>query len=262
MAANIRPVLCTLPPREATGTRIQNLNEWIRGYARRYGLHLVDFLPLLVDPTAWAWRAGLTADNVHPNLAATKLMAQLVVDTLVPRLPSAPPPLSACNVDTVNLWPNGLCVTDTTPGGLPDSWSLSGGTNVTPSLVADSKGFGNLVQFVAATPTNTIYTLLATTGFSDGDTLIASSRVQFEDAEAGALLSAAYVRCQSATNAVLSTTYLWKVQYVDIADGVLSCEFPVPATTTQVRLYVQFTGGSGTLRLGQITLRNKTVLGL
>jgi lysophospholipase L1-like esterase len=59
------------PPRD-----IVALNEWIRGYAAREHLVLLDYYPAMVDTSA-ALRKELSDDGLHPNVEGYAVMAPL-----------------------------------------------------------------------------------------------------------------------------------------------------------------------------------------
>ena len=84
VANGIRPVLCTIPPREdENGAYIQSvkeLNAWVKGYAAGTGYNVIDFNALLSDPTnpghfLTQYGAG---DGIHPNTQGYQAMGAYV----------------------------------------------------------------------------------------------------------------------------------------------------------------------------------------
>nr|WP_063572367.1 SGNH/GDSL hydrolase family protein [Luteibacter rhizovicinus] len=83
---DIRVVMATLLPvsdyvdpmqsRRRPPPRIRALNDWIRGYAEREHLVLVDYYPAMVDASA-ALKTELTDDGLHPNAQGYAVMAPL-----------------------------------------------------------------------------------------------------------------------------------------------------------------------------------------
>jgi lysophospholipase L1-like esterase len=50
------------------------LNTWIRGYAARENLALLDYYPVMVD-AAGALKQGLSDDGLHPNAQGYAVMS-------------------------------------------------------------------------------------------------------------------------------------------------------------------------------------------
>ena len=85
----LKVILATIPPAEnfpwrpglATVSRIRELNAWIRGFARREAVTLIDYDRVLATP-AGAMRPGLAFDGVHPTEAGYDAMASLAEPAL------------------------------------------------------------------------------------------------------------------------------------------------------------------------------------
>lgn len=125
------------------------IDTFLRLYARSNRWPLIDFAAVTTDPTGGYWLSSLSADVSHPNAAGAKVMAAAMNTALTPYLPPGQPyrPLdSSTALSGVNLVTNGLMLTDAGADGIPDSatgqWTVPGswtGTG-TFSLVAASSG--------------------------------------------------------------------------------------------------------------------------
>jgi lysophospholipase L1-like esterase len=154
-AIGARPVIILSPPNNATTARktlTLQYKAWLRQYAAAQGIDLVDLDKLLVDTSTGAFLASLTSDGTHPKNGTNPLIAQAIVDQIVPTLPSHAPLLPTDNADPHNLVANGLFLGGTVgtsgAGGtlIPNSWSRNGARNaaVTGSLVTgDTNILGN-----------------------------------------------------------------------------------------------------------------------
>lgn len=74
-AAGIRPILCTIPPQGfGAATNVANvltLNAWIKRYARKNNLPVIDVFAALVNPATGAMQAAYDGgDGIHPYTAA------------------------------------------------------------------------------------------------------------------------------------------------------------------------------------------------
>ena len=269
LAAGVTPVACTLTPRySTTQTQHQSMCEIVRYLARKYSLPLVDFQKVTINPATYGtasntWLSGYSADGTHPLPPGVRAMAAEFVAQVTPYLAPHPPPVANSNIDPLNFYPNGLFLNDSNADGDPDGYSILGGTGagITRTLINDPLGHGKLWQFVCASATATAFWGgLFTTGMSFGDKFALSFRYQTAGAEAGALSTQLDVQFPLAGQ-VLTPFTGWGA---DVADGVFYCEFTHPSAGTgpMVRPLITIASGTGTLRLGQMTLRNLTALGV
>lgn len=154
-AIGARPVIILSPPNNATTARktltIQ-YKAWLRQYAAAQGIDLVDLDKALIDTATGAFLAALTSDGTHPKNGTNPIIAQAIVDQIVPTLPAYLPLLPTDNTDPHNLVTNGLFVGTTSGTGgaggtlIPAGWSRNGARNaaVTGSLVTgDTAIIGN-----------------------------------------------------------------------------------------------------------------------
>lgn len=82
-ANGIKPVLCTIPPDNEDGVSIawvNELNTWIKSYARSQGHGVIDFYALLNDPTdpGHMLKEYSSGDRIHPNDAGYQAMGAYV----------------------------------------------------------------------------------------------------------------------------------------------------------------------------------------
>jgi lysophospholipase L1-like esterase len=84
VAHGIRPVLCTIPPREDNdGAYVQSVNElnsWVKGYAAGNGWDVLDFYSLLNDPAnpGYYLTQYSAGDGIHPNAEGYQAMGAYV----------------------------------------------------------------------------------------------------------------------------------------------------------------------------------------
>lgn len=157
-------------------------NLWLQRYAQKYNIPFVDIFSKLYDPIANDWKAGYSADGVHPDSAATKIIAQAVLDVIQGVAPPARHYLAMGDFQNgstagfpcyLNSAPNGLMTTNA--AGSATSWTSASAPTLTKTIVADSNILGNWQQFQCASSTNG-YGLYQTVGaqFIDGATLTAT----------------------------------------------------------------------------------------
>lgn len=71
----ISVILASIPPADSypwrpgldTGTKIEELNDWLKGYAQRRGIVYADYWSAMREPGALGMREGLSYDHVHPT---------------------------------------------------------------------------------------------------------------------------------------------------------------------------------------------------
>lgn len=267
----ITPIMCTIPPHNGYNVpQIIALNLWIRYYAAKMGYHCVDFFAALVDPSNSNFVAAYSDDGLHPNYAGARVMANLLLTNVLPRIGAEPVPLAATNSgDTANKFSNPLFMNVT--GSDPTGWALQSGSEtgtITHSVTTNSLVLGKVWQFACTTAGGapkygpSADTSLASIG-SIGDTIIVSGKIlTLGNADAGSLDYDVTVQfLTSGLGGIGSIVSLVKGAGPtprDIADGAFYRELVIPATTAWVRFRFAITSGSGTVQLGQVCLRNKT----
>jgi len=257
VAAGIEPILLLMPSRNDNPPGYQiGINEAVRGYGMRKGYHVVDLFTPVIDPTTGQWRSGMSADGIHPNKLGGRTLAAALAANLPPTMPNIPAPLTQSISDSYNLLgTNGLFITDANANNVPDGWD-GVGSGVVSSLATDPSGYGKQWTLTASSAsTQTIY-LHITSGFSAGDVLEWSGRLEAV-AEAGSLVYS--VTGQNNPFAGFATPPIasWTV---DIS-GVFYMRMTVPASTTTIKFWIVITSGTGTLKFAQMAVRNLTTLG-
>ncbi len=158
-AAGIRTALCTIPPRgagegAALDYGIETFNSWIRGFAARSDVVLVDIYRATVDPATAGFLAIYNADDVHPSVSGAHQMGRTIAAAMLPHLGGYVPPLASHNVgaSSKSLLPNGVFLGAGTPAGLAVGWTdyFLGVGNVTPTLRTEAGVLGNVQRLLVA----------------------------------------------------------------------------------------------------------------
>ncbi len=276
LRVGITPVLVSVLPYDTTpayAAVIDKLNAWGAEYAARNGLIYINTHRAVVDPATGLYLAACTTDGTHLTRVGARLVGQAVATAMSAILPPAPIFLSDYSVGArFNLIPGGNFQIDTNADGVADGWTAGGTTttgSITPSLVAmTAPDVGKWQQWVMASLVSafrsyTTANVNVGSGFAVGDRLAFSARLQTSGCEAGTNTSFVRVNFNGAG------TY-WSPFYqtqIDIADGTLYYEGVVPVGTTSINIATIFNGnngagaGSGTVRLGNVSLINLTELG-
>jgi lysophospholipase L1-like esterase len=265
-SAGIRPVLCTIPPRDdGFLTAIAALNAAVKETAARRGLTLLDFHAALVDSTDGGYVSTYTSDGVHPIRAGYKAMAALMNTVLTPLAPAVGVPLVADPVAQApaNLLTNGLML-DANTNGIADNWTHggSGGTQ-TPTIEAGvAPVLGNwqvLTTTVTAAARSLQQILALSASLAVGDRLLFAGRF-VATLEAGSQNLTIRVETPGGTSTSFAPV---STLTADVAAGVFAMEFVVPTGTTSVRpTVIPGSSGTGTVKVAQMTLVNLTKLGV
>jgi lysophospholipase L1-like esterase len=287
LAANIEPILCTIPPRSGTRTADPNTfrktaqwNAFIRSASARYRLPLIDVYAAVVDPATGDYKVGLSGDGVHPGKLGMKAIAQAAASKLSSLYPASPAPLALDQFNPHNIAPNALFLgglqSTGTYSGLPVGWQGST-TGVTASIAdpvpGDGLGAGKWLQ-VTKTDTTTIKSI----NWSKLITDLATAGIPVA---VGDNIGWGFAYAISGSAAVGASQYVTvALRYVDTAganvkivtpinqfemdgQGVVWFEGIVPANAVRLRMDVSFSLASAqTMKVGQITCLNLTALGL
>lgn len=275
-SAGIGLILCSLLPRSSHDpTRIAGLNVWLRDQAARRGAIWVDFFSLLIDPATGDPLAGMTRDGTHPTAAARVLMAQEFIDTVLPHITPWTPPVGEDNTEAggINLLANPLMLGTPNANGEAPSWGMKIGTRtnqpVTTAVVDRAGWLGKAQEIVmGASPVGSFMLGQSTnTGFAVGDRLGFAGRFDAIAPDAASNLSM-YLVCHSATNgggsALASFRAVANLRGGDeLLDGTFWMDGVVPAGTLSLGVYAgTVSTAPGTLRFGQMAVRNLTALGV
>lgn len=166
----IIPVVCTMSAQNNSAdntrrTAEHQLNNWLRAYARRYKLPLIDLHRYTVDPATGDWISGYNrpSDPSHPSKFGAAVMGQALSDGLLDWTAPVFPPRADEQVTlglTGNTAPNPLFLTNN--GTNPTGWTIT--TAGTASITTDSAVKGNVWNLqnqqaylpVTVTPGNTM----------------------------------------------------------------------------------------------------------
>lgn len=242
--AGIIPVVCTMAA-QANGsddgrrTNEHKLNNWLRAYARRYRLPLVDFHRYTVDPTTGSWLPGYNRDASHPTGEGAKAMGKAMVDGLLQWTATTFPPRADEQIAaglTANLLANPLFLNN--DGTNPTDWTIT--TVGTASISQDPAVKGNVWN-------------LSNHAASLGVTAVPGKRYQF-----GVLMKTAgsnLFECYALSGGGSSTTHLAGVRkWGTPTDGwVYFCyEFVVPDGISDITL--KLSAATSQCSIGEINL--------
>ena len=272
-AANIVPILGTVPPVNTHALSVNTYNVWLHAYARAQGLVLVDFNRALADPTTGNWKSGYdVGDGVHPAYVAQKAMGHAIVQALghwvldlpvqdVQRTQGAP------NAFTASGKGDSFLLVDTEPDGRADMFTGgTGGGGVTQTLEADSDGGGfNWQKIVVANGTGLSTlgqnTALLPSGWNIGDIVEASALVEITNLDSDSYFNIG-VGCVNSGFSFVAGSYSNIAIVHTTVSGMVRRRFVVPATAIGFKFQAQYGPGDGTYRIGLPTIRNLTALGL
>jgi len=267
--AGIEPIACTilpiyLPAFETTyRAAIQKLNANIAYYAQTNGMHLLDLYGASVDPTTGDFIDGYDTDGEHPHGTGAGVLGALMAEKLAPLYPEVYPWFSSCGTDASNFITNGLFLTDSNADGIADNWSKSGATP-TASLVAESGVIvGNWQQLVWASPGQTVLqqNITRSNVGAIGDRIAFGGRVQYETSSG--MWCYVTLSFYDATPTKISSLYPLNNWSEPITDGAFWMVTEIPANTNLIQIIIgNGATQTGTLRVGQLTLRNLTTLGV
>jgi acyl-CoA thioesterase-1 len=144
------PVLCTILPYSGAGAvnRAQETgrwNQWLREYASRQGIMLLDFYYVLSDPVTGAMKSAYVGDGTHPSFAGLAAMGSYASSILSPRMAPNQPTLCQSNVDENSALYQGTFASNTGTT-IPTGWVDNAGvpTGSTVSYVTDAQVDGQL----------------------------------------------------------------------------------------------------------------------
>lgn len=268
--AQILPVLCTISPRATDAVLQRQLvskyNVWLRYYAHREGIPLVDWNPAITDTTTGALKASMVGDGLHPGTYGAKAMGQALADTLGPLLNAWSPTLAVTqHADFPNMIPGGLFLTNS--AGVGTGWNPIPGTGVSFSVVADAAIVGNWQRLttVSTTANGNIYSNpIAVTA---GNRLSITGRVEATGVDGGGTLSLALL--------FDSGELFYPIRYPNsvLEEGVeaytskvFQREFVVPAAATSVTAYIgsgfRTVATSRYIQFAQLTMLDLTARGV
>ena len=257
-SAGIGVVLVTSPPNDTTATRdsLLAMNAWLAGYAEANGVPLWDIYTPLVDTSDSTYASSYTADGIHPNATGQ----EAIVAALLPRVAETfPRPasflLAPGKADASNLITNGCFVGDANADGVADNWTKVGSGITAQSLIAmtSDEGVGNW-QSVTCNGTLGYVEQTISSGWSVGDVVEYTGRWETD------MASGATVQLRFTNGTPAFETYACATAAT--AGRVWCIRETVPTGTTAIVVRLVVNTSAGDLRIGQVTLRNLTALGV
>lgn len=284
--AGIVPILWCVPPNNFGGSpatyqaNIHQWNTWIRRYASLNGFAVIDAHTACaaIDGT---YTSGLgQSDLIHPSGAGQRAIAQQAIsDGVADIFPHSSLVNTARQInDLSNLFNNGtinwgLFTTDSNSDGVADG--LTGAGPAAFSLVSPLPSdnlHGNWQQMSASTGQVSSLQASITTGWSVGDIIAFSCRVQAHGIESSAATYDIVLLTDTPGGYIIpggsSVTALYNGMenwMADIEDGELYIEFPVAPQMTDMKILIwlpSIPSGTATIRVGELTIRNLTTGGL
>lgn len=300
LAVGIVPILWCPPPNNhdwagnpsvaTIHNRTYKWNTWIRRYAAANGFAVIDAHTALAQLNGDFIPGTLTGgtDLIHPTGYGHRLIAE---QALADGLADIFPPNSLVNTsrntdDLTNMLNNGtinqgLFTVDTNADGVADGLSASGAGTYALSLVdptPQDQLMGKWQQVVVSSIGGVANVVASfTTGWSVGDTIAFSARIQTSGSEAalgGWHLVALLTDIPGGfamPDGSGSSTFLWHgvTSWLnDMNDGELYIEFVIPTGSTDLQLWItaNMIGATVatplTLRVGEVTIRNLTTEGV
>lgn len=182
IAEGIVPILCTPPPKTDLPFEPTEIQPYFYDLARFYGILLLDMYRVVVDPATGGYKAGWSADGVHPSpVAIDAISTEFAKALAAPQRYINRPYLSATGSLLVNqqanMCLNGNFTQGLDGGGNPLAWTAGlSGTNtlaVTANAALPFTG-KKFVYTVPANGTDQLYPLFSNninSGFEPGDVL-------------------------------------------------------------------------------------------
>jgi len=143
---------------------------------------------------------------------------------------------------------------DADANGTPENWFVSG--SVTPTVGSDAAVTGNVLTLTRTGSTGSgAASQNVDTGWAVGDQI--ELGIKYSVPTAGPVVNI-YALCADVGGAALLNTKLVNASSASTAGFVtVTARFTIPANTTRIQYYVHTASGTGTLKVGQATLRKK-----
>jgi hypothetical protein len=254
-AANVLPILCTIPPAPTGSPSVAPLNLQIRNIAKQQGVPLVDLYQTVVDPTTGLYKSGYSTDGINPGPVASRLMAAKAISATFNLFDHEYPYLPDSETDGVNLIVDPLFLATTSPwtAATVSGVAMQNATGTDPSIAGNTM----VLTKTNMASINTLTGTAVTSGFNPGDRLAFVGRIKSSSCEAGAMQFDIALLFDPGAN-LTYPIYHWAV---DIQDGQWYVEVVVPSGATTMTPVITLNSGTGTVTLGQIGVINLTQLG-
>ena len=261
LSANVLPVLCTPTPegpsvqtlaRRATVSRRRRLFVKI---ARAYNIPVIDLMaPLIDSATGLLAPQYLAATNdIHPNPLGYRAMGVAIGAVLDRIMPGAAVQGIVDAGDTEDIMAGiGWFLTDSDADGVGNGWSKNMPAGATPSIATDPV-LGKVQRVVtdASAATATIQ--------KTGIPMIAGNRYEVS----AYFTKTGTSRIQTYMQDTVRTMRLFDLKGTspDETRAHVIMQFVAPVGVTQLSFVHLFFAGTGTVDIGQVTLRNLTAIG-
>jgi lysophospholipase L1-like esterase len=261
------PVIASILPNTTQRQLAATWVKWQRTYAAQQGIEFLDFWNLLVDPTSGILNStAASGDGTHPGVGGYLAMANYVIPRLTALMPDTVPTLITDNQDSDSLLANPLFL-GSPVGGVAPSWTAqTNPSGATYSVGTDANvALGNL-QIIQrnATASDTILQqgvgLSGNPNVSIGERIIVSGKLYTQDFS-GTKSGNDIIRIDFGVGTPRDI-YLDASWLNNTNGGRFYHEAIVPAGATQIKLMYIGNAGSGTAKLGQITVLNATRLNM
>lgn len=256
---NAVPVLATIPPRDSGGyeATIEQWNAWLRDYAQRNGISVLDFYALLTDPANSHYKAGYASDGTHPNAAGYADMGEVAAVSLAGLTPNGGILLPVANTPTNNLLVNGLFL-GAGSGGVASSWTAgSAPTGVVKDLFTDAAVPGQMQRFTMTAASGLwVLNQVVSTGFSTGDTLRFCGVISTD----GGAQATVHVTLTGGTPAACRPVYQISKA---VTRGVFCQDVTLTAAPSSITFGLECgaAGATGVVSFGQCAILNLTTMG-
>lgn len=273
-------VVSELTPRnDLTATmraRLHTFNAWVGRWARLSGYRCNHFYSACVhEDGSGYWASGFNKDAVHPGAAGAAAMGAVVAATFAGY--KWAPYLVGESADTTSLI-GGMMLSDartnggtaeTAGDGIPDYFGkANGGIGATTTLVSVAGVVGKMAQSVIAAQVGQSVIRSFRVAASPGDVIAFGCVADTSTVSGGPALT---LEAKAATTTNWHDGALTSLGTVSLSGGgydtenaVFYCERVVPAgnVSALVDIVTEGFGASGTLRIGRVTMRNLTALGI
>lgn len=266
LLAGIQVFLATPPPRDAANVSTQNIQPYYYDLARYYAIPILDINRVVVDPATGTYKAGLSADGVHPNATAcdsisTELAKAFANPEQYIRRPFiAPVAFLTVNNDS-NLCVNGNFSQGVDGGNNPLGWTSnqSSGNTISVATPASLPFTGNKAVYTVpgggAAGAYALFSNNLNAAFQAGDVMELTCGMKITGmnpaSSQGVSLLLTFDGPYANSASPLHTC-------VTNVDGIVSCEAYVPQGCTTVNVQVYSQDVSVTYTMQNITLTNRS----
>jgi acyl-CoA thioesterase I len=251
--AGAQVAIANVLPRPTGHSYIAAINSWLVTYCDGKQIPLIDSYGQVVDPVNGNLQQQYdSGDGIHPNAAGAAVIGANAASTLAPILDPTPAHLTSALPDSSSLVRDGLFTADRNNDGKPDNWSLPAVTHASYSLATESGVAGEMLEVSRnGSPADpTVVVDQALSGWVAGDSLALAARAQVS----GSIAKYALRLVFRTGTGVYQYAAVGAGQGSITPTGFAYISGAIPAGTTRVDVQVMVPGGSGSVRVGQVTV--------